>query len=83
MVGKLELKLQWFADNNARTKYNVDFLKERNHRGKYMYKNSAMDNLQEEECDKTEGRPKKIKKALLKLGGECWESIIKGSINCG
>ena len=33
-VGNLTLKLRRFADNNARTKYNVDYLKERDHQEK-------------------------------------------------
>ena len=35
VVGKLQLKLRRFAGNNARTKYNVDYLEERDHQEKY------------------------------------------------
>ena len=67
VVGKLQLKLRRFADNNARTKYNVDYLRERDHQEKYKQDlNSAMDNLRVEECDTIEGRWKKIKEAFVK-----------------
>ena len=57
VVGKLQLKLRRFADNNARTKYNVDYLRERDHQEKYKQDlNSAMDNLRVEECDTIKGR---------------------------
>ena len=35
VIGKLKQILRWFVDNNARTKYNVDYLKERDHPVKY------------------------------------------------
>ena len=67
VVGILQLKLRRFADNNARTKYNVDNLKEKDHQEKYKQDlNSAMDNMQVEECDTIEGRWKKIKEAFVK-----------------
>ena len=56
MVGKLLLKLRQFAGNNLRTKYNVDYLKERDNQEKYKHDiNSAMNNLQVEECDTIKG----------------------------
>ena len=67
MFGKLQQKLRKFADNNARTNYNVDYLRERNHQEKYKQDlNSAMDNLRIEECDTIVGRWKKIKEAFAK-----------------
>ena len=47
VVEKLQLKLQRFADNNVTTKYNLYYMKERDHQEKYKQDlNYAVDNMQ-------------------------------------